>query len=50
LLDDFVLAFPGGVVSSLEKPSETVLGYFYGKAGRVAAYVDGSVRWIPNGK
>ncbi len=50
LLDDFVLAFPGGVVSSLEKPSETVLGYFYGKSGRVAAYVDGTVRWIPNGK
>jgi hypothetical protein len=50
LLDDFVLAFPGGVISSLEKPSDTVLGYFYGKAGRVAAYVDGSVRWIPNGK
>lgn len=50
LLEGFVLAFEGGVVSSVEKPGETVLGYVYGRNGRVAAYLDGNVRWIPNGK
>ncbi len=50
LLEEFVLAFAGGVVSAVEKPSETVLGYLQGRTGKVAAYLDGSVRWIPNGK
>ena len=47
-LAQFSYVFPGGKVGDVEKPSETVLGYYVTPYGTAVVYVDTSVKWEPN--
>lgn len=47
LLNRFSYTFKGGDVSTLDG-SKVELGFIMGLGGRAVAYVDGSVKWIPN--
>lgn len=47
LLNKFTYNFRGGDVSKLDG-SKVELGFIMGFGGRAVAYVDGSVKWIPN--
>jgi hypothetical protein len=49
LFKGFVLVFPGGELSKLENPAETVMGYIEGPGGRAVVYMDSHVKWIPTG-
>jgi hypothetical protein len=46
LFDGFVYTFAGGSVLSIERPTETVLGYIEGPGGRAEVYADGHVKWV----
>ncbi len=45
---DFVYSFPGGNISKIDKPAETILGYVPGPGGRAVVYADGHARWQAN--
>lgn len=45
LYEGFVYTFPGGKLSDIAEPSQTVLGYVTGPGGRAEIYVDGHVVW-----
>jgi hypothetical protein len=45
LYEGFVYTFPGGKLSEIAEPSQTVLGYVMGPGGRAEIYVDGHVVW-----
>ena len=49
LFDGFNYTFGGGNAMSVEKPAETALGYVSGPGGRAVVYVDGHVKWVPDG-
>ena len=49
LIEGFVLVFPGGRLSDVKDPANTVLGYIPGPGGRAVAYIDGHVRWEATG-
>ncbi len=48
LLEGFVYSFKGGSLMDVEKPSQTELGFISMPGGRIVAYVDTSVRWVPD--
>lgn len=48
LMEGFVYAFKGGSLMDVENPSQTVLGFISMPGGRIVAYVDSSVRWVPD--
>jgi hypothetical protein len=43
--DGFVYTYPGGKLSDVAKPAETLLGYVIGPGGRAEIWVDGHVTW-----
>ncbi|MCH7944745.1 MAG: hypothetical protein IIC73_01835 [Armatimonadetes bacterium] len=45
LIDSFTYLFPGGLLTELEDPARTVLGYIDTPYGRATAYADGHVEW-----
>lgn len=48
LLEGFVYSFRGGSLTDVENPSQTELGFISMPGGRIVAYVDSSVRWVPD--
>lgn len=44
----FIYTFRGGDMTKVENPTETEMGYIMGPGGRAVAYLDGSVRWVPD--
>jgi len=48
MFDGFNYSYPGGDMTKIESPADTVLGYIEGPGGRAVAYTDGHVKWIPN--
>lgn len=48
LMEGFVYAFKGGSLMDVENPSQTELGFISMPGGRIVAYVDSSVRWVPD--
>ncbi len=49
IMQDFVYTFGGGLLTAIERPAETELGYIPFAGGRIVAYADGHVRWMPGG-
>lgn len=48
LMEGFVYSFKGGSLMDVENPSQTELGFISMPGGRIVAYVDSSVRWVPD--
>jgi hypothetical protein len=50
LLSGFMWTHTGAQeLASIERPSETEIGYLPGRGGRASVRTDGSVRWVPGG-
>lgn len=45
LTSGFVYSFQGGLMTDVEKPAETIMGYIGGAGGRAVIYMDGHVKW-----
>lgn len=45
LTEGFVYSFQGGLMSDVESPAETIMGYIGGSGGRAMIYLDGHVKW-----
>lgn len=50
IFDGFVYTFAGGFTQDIELPSKTELGYISMPGGRVVAFADGHVKWVPDGE
>jgi len=50
IFDGFVYTFAGGFTQDIELPSRTELGHISMPGGRIVAYVDGHVKWVPDGE
>lgn len=48
LFNGFNYTFGGGNMSQIERPSDTELGHIPLDGGRVVAYCDGHVKWVPD--
>ncbi len=48
VLSGFVWVFPGGKLSDIKNPAETMMGYIEGPGGRAVTYMDGHVKWVPD--
>jgi prepilin-type processing-associated H-X9-DG protein len=42
----FVYTYPGGPLSDIDSPAETVIGYISSPGGRAVLYADGHVKWL----
>lgn len=45
IFSGFVYTFPGGSMTDVKYPAETIIGYVLGPGGRANAYADGHARW-----
>lgn len=50
ILDGFVYTFAGGFMQDVANPAQTELGFVSMPGGRIVAYVDGHVKWVPDGE
>jgi len=50
VFDGFVYTFAGGFIQDVANPAGTELGHISMPGGRIVAYVDGHVKWVPDGE
>lgn len=50
IFDGFVYTFAGGFIQDVADPAGTELGHISMPGGRIVAYVDGHVKWVPDGE
>jgi prepilin-type processing-associated H-X9-DG protein len=50
LAQGFEYTYSGGSLTDVANPAQTELGFITGPGGRAVAYVDGHVKWLPNGQ
>lgn len=48
LMAGFVYTFRGGLLTDVQEPHKTELGYIPGPGGRAVVYADGHGKWIPD--
>jgi prepilin-type processing-associated H-X9-DG protein len=48
IFSGFVYSFGGGNLAKVDNPATTELGYITLNGGRVVAYLDGHVKWVPD--